>query len=73
MPPTSPSSPLGYTLPARLTEKAGIQSLRIFATGDNLALFSKLNGMNPQYSTSGGTDFVYAPTRAISLGIDINF
>ena len=64
---------LGYTLPARLTEKAGIQSLRIFATGDNLALFSKLNGMNPQYSTSGGTDFVYAPTRAISLGIDINF
>ena len=45
----------------------------IFATGDNIALFSKLNGMNPQYSTSGGTDFVYAPTRAISVGIDINF
>ena len=64
---------LGYTLPARWTEKAGIQSLRIFATGDNIALFSKLNGMNPQYSTSGGTDFVYAPTRAISVGIDINF
>ena len=64
---------LGYTLPTRWTEKAGIQSLRIFATGDNIALFSKLNGMNPQYSTSGGTDFVYAPTRAISVGIDINF
>lgn len=64
---------LGYTLPIRWTEKAGISSLRIFATGDNLALFSKLNGMNPQYSTSGGTDYVYAPTRAISIGVDINF
>ena len=64
---------LGYTLPVKWTKKAGIKSLRVFATGDNLALFSKLNGMNPQYSTSGGTDFVYAPTRAISVGIDINF
>lgn len=64
---------LGYTLPAKWTARAGIQSLRIFATGDNLALFSKLNGMNPQYSTSGGTGYVYAPTRAISIGVDINF
>ena len=64
---------LGYTLPTRLTQKAGIKSLRFFAVGDNIALFSKLNGLNPQYSISGGTNYAYTPTRAFSLGIDINF
>ena len=35
--------------------------------------FTKLKGMNPQYNTTGGTSWAYTPTRAISLGIDINF
>ena len=64
---------LGYTLPQRWTQAAGIKSLRIFALGDNLFLFTKLKGMNPQYNTTGGTSWAYTPTRAISLGIDINF
>ncbi len=64
---------IGYTLPTNWTQKAGIRSLRLFAVGDNIALFSKLNGLNPQYSISGGTNYAYTPTRAFSLGIDINF
>jgi len=64
---------LGYTLPTRWTKKAGIQSLRLFAVGDNLCMFSKLNGLNPTSSFNGATDFVYTPTRVVSLGIDINF
>ena len=64
---------LGYTLPSKWTQAVGIQSLRLFAVGDNLFMFSKLNGLNPQYSISGGTNYAYTPTRAISLGIDINF
>jgi len=64
---------LGYTLPSKLTKKAGIQSLRVFASGDNLVLFSKLNGLNPQYNMSGSTSYAYTPTRTISVGVDINF
>ena len=64
---------LGYTLPTRWTQKAGIRSLRLFATGDNLWLFTKLNGLNPQYNTTGGTSWAYTPTRTVSLGLDINF
>ena len=64
---------LGYTLPQRWTKAAGIKSLRFFATGDNLWIFTKLNGLNPQYNISGGTSWAYTPTRTISLGIDINF
>ncbi len=64
---------LGYTLPQKWTKAAGIKSLRVFATGDNLFLFSKLNGFNPQYNITGGTSWAYTPTRTISLGLDINF
>jgi hypothetical protein len=41
--------------------------------GDNLVLFSKLNGFNPQYNMTGGTSWAYTPTRTVSVGIDINF
>ena len=64
---------LGYTLPGTVTKKIGIQSLRVFVLGDNLALFSRLNGLNPQYNISGGTSWAYTPTRSISAGVDINF
>lgn len=64
---------LGYTLPTKWTQKIGIKSLRLFAVGDNLWLFTKLNGLNPQYNMTGGTSWAYTPTRTISLGLDINF
>ena len=64
---------LGYTMPTKWTGKAGIKSLRVFALGDNLFLFTKLKGMNPQYNITGGTSWAYTPTRTMSLGIDINF
>lgn len=64
---------LGYTLPQKWTKVIGIQSLRIFGVADNLCMFSKLNGFNPQYNITGGTNWSYTPTRTISFGIDINF
>ena len=64
---------LGYTLPTKWTKKAGIKSLRLFAVGDNIALFSKLQGLNPQYNLTGGTNWSYTPTRTYSIGVDINF
>lgn len=64
---------LGYTLPKSISRKAGMESLRLTATGDNLYLWNKLKGMNPQYNFSGGTNFGYVPTRTISFGIDVTF
>lgn len=64
---------LGYTLPKVWTQKAGISSLRLSFSCDNVYLFSHLNGMDPQYDFTGGTDYTYSPARTYSFGIDINF
>ena len=40
---------------------------------NNIALFSKLQGLNPQYDLTGGTNWSYTPTRTYSIGVDINF
>lgn len=64
---------LGYTLPKKWTNAVNISSVRVFGMADNLCLFSHLNGLNPQYNMTGGTGYVYTPTRVISFGVDINF
>ncbi len=64
---------LGYSLPKSWMKKIGVENVRISAIADNIVLFSHLQGMNPQFNFSGGTDYVYTPTRSISLGLDITF
>ncbi len=64
---------VGYTLPKHWLKKIDIESLRIFASFDNIALFSHMDGMDPQYNFTGGVAYSYAPSRVIALGIDLNF
>ena len=66
---------LGYTLPSSLMKRWGIGSIRVFATGDNLALFSKRQGFDPRVSMSGGNSSYggYSPMRTITGGINITF
>ncbi len=64
---------LGYSLPQKWIQKVGLRNVRLSAIADNIMLFSYLKGMDPQYNFTGGTDYVYTPTRSISLGLDITF
>ena len=64
---------VGYTIPARVLQAAKIESIRIFASADNIKLFSAMKGLDPQYNFTGGTGYSYTPTRTVSLGVDINF
>ena len=64
---------LGYTFPSSILKAAKIDSIRIFASADNVKLFSALKGMDPQYNFTGGTGYSYTPVRTVSLGVDINF
>ena len=64
---------VGYTIPAKVLQAAKIDSIRIFASADNVKLFSAMKGLDPQYNFTGGTGYSYTPTRTVSLGVDINF
>ncbi len=63
----------GYTLPQNILQTVGIESLRAYVAFDNVALFSHLDGMNPQYNFTGSTNFSYTPLRTSLLGIELKF
>ncbi len=64
---------LGYNLPSNWMKRAGMESVRLTATADNVFILNHLKGMDPQYNFTGGTNFGYVPTRTISFGIDVTF
>ena len=64
---------LAYALPNAWINKLGMTGARIFGSVDNLALWTHLNGMDPQYNFSGGTNYDYSPNRTYTMGIELNF
>lgn len=64
---------LGYTLPAKLISKIGISKVRVYATGDNLFVWSKRKGLDPRQSFDGTTSYVYSALSSYSLGLNVTF
>ncbi len=64
---------LGYSLSKRLLDKVHISKLRFYVVADNVALFSKRQGLDPRQGYSSSSGAVYAPIRTISGGLSISF
>ncbi len=64
---------LAYSLPKAWMNKIGIDAIKVFASADNVALFTHLNGMDPQYNFTGGTNYDYSPNKTYTLGLEVNF
>ncbi|TVZ57324.1 TonB-linked SusC/RagA family outer membrane protein [Lutibacter sp. Hel_I_33_5] len=73
---------LGFTLPDDVVSKLGMQSLRLYATGQNLLYITSddYHGFNPEYIDSNNTPTSYGAQRAgtplfrtISVGLNVNF
>lgn len=65
---------LGYTLPAKISQKLGIDRIRIYLACENVYYWSKRQGFDPRYSYSGSTSqATYSPVRTISGGINLQF
>lgn len=64
---------LGYTLPSKLTEKAHMASLRVYASGLNMYTFTKYTGFDPEVGTSGIDNNVYPVTATYSIGVNLGF
>lgn len=71
---------VGYTIPATLTKKAGIDQIRIYFSGENLCYWSPLK-KNSKYvdpeaaiNRSGVNNNAYYPwAKTFMFGIDITF
>jgi len=65
---------IGYTFDSSITNKLGVDDLRLSLTGENLFLKSKRAGLDPQYNLSGTTDGDdFRPSRIISIGLNVSF
>ena len=60
---------LGYTIPVNVIGKIGLKSIRVYATGDNLLLFSKFPGLDPERTGLNGTYLNYPQSRTFTFGI----
>ncbi len=64
---------LGYNVPNVLTNKIKLDGVKVYATVDNLKIFTKRQGIDPQQSLTGNLGNNYTPIRTLSFGLNINF
>ncbi len=64
---------IGYSLPVQLVSKLGLSKVRVFFSGDNLALLSARKGLDPRQSYTTATASTYSAIRTISGGISVAF
>jgi TonB-linked SusC/RagA family outer membrane protein len=64
---------LGYTLPKKLTEKAGINNARLYISGTNLFTLSEATDWGVDPEAPSGRLAYYPQTRVFSLGVNLKF
>lgn len=64
---------IGYTFPAKWTQKLAINSLRIYGAAENVALWSRRKGLDPRQGFVSSNNSTYSPIRAVSGGIRVEF
>ncbi|HOY51764.1 MAG TPA: TonB-dependent receptor, partial [Prolixibacteraceae bacterium] len=74
---------LGYTLPKRVVSAIGLNNLRIYATGYNLALWTNYSGYDPEVSTTRNSSYAaltpgidysaYPRSRSVTFGVNVTF
>lgn len=67
---------IGYTLPRNLTKKVNVSGLRVFASADNVLLFSAQAGVDPSMSIIGGKEidtYIYPQMQTFTFGVNLDF
>ncbi|MDL2282592.1 TonB-dependent receptor [Parabacteroides sp. OttesenSCG-928-G06] len=64
---------LSYSVPKKLLSNFGLKGLTLSASAENLAIFTKMQGMNPQQSFDGRIYNAYLPARVLTFGLNLNF
>lgn len=61
----------GYTVPRKLVERLYLNSVRLYFTAENVALWSGREGLDPRQGFMSATTSVYTAVRSVSGGIKI--
>jgi TonB-linked SusC/RagA family outer membrane protein len=71
---------LGYTLPEALTRKVKINQLKVFVTAQNLYVFTKYTGLDPEIGSLNQNPILmnvdmgrYPSPRTITFGVNLQF
>ena len=72
---------LGYTFSSDICRNLGVHGLRVYISGNNLALMtsSKFNGFDPESSSHGDqfgqnmTFYSYPRSRTYTFGVNVTF
>ncbi len=64
---------LGYTFTPEVASVIGLNSLKLYVSGENLWLTSKRKGLEPYQSFNGTVSNRYTPSRIITFGLSTTF
>ena len=66
---------LGYTFPSSIIHRAGLNSLRLYVTANNLLTITKYSGFDPEIGMNNyGIDLGgYPQARSVLVGLNVNF
>ena len=71
---------IGYTLPKTISNKLKLSNARFYVSGQNLAIWTKYPGPDPEVSSNGGANTAQgvdrntvANARTITFGLNIGF
>jgi TonB-linked SusC/RagA family outer membrane protein len=66
------SAEVGYTLPPQVMAKLHLQTIRVYASGQNLVTWTKdMKDFDPEASNSGGE--FYPQQKVVTLGLNVTF
>lgn len=64
---------IGYTFPSKWMKKLGLESLRVYCAGDNLAIVTARKGLDPRRGFASASTGGYSAIRNISGGLKVVF
>jgi len=64
---------IGYTLPASLTNKLGVSKFRVYASGQNMLTFTKMENFDPERARGTATDNLAPLYKVFTLGLNVKF
>jgi len=67
------SATLACNIPKHLLRQIDMKDISVYLSGENLKLFSKRKGYNPQERIDSQVTNTYSFSRIYSIGLNINF